>query len=226
MRRLKLCVLISGSGTNLQALIDAREAGRLDIDIVHVISNVAGVEGLERARRAGLACSVLESARFGVRDDFDRALALLMAAGDPDLFVFAGFMRIVGEPVLSRHRGRMINLHPSLLPLYPGLDTYRRAIEAGNRQHGASVHFLTDKLDGGPIISQLQIPIRSNDDSDSLRRRLAPGEHRLIVATVELFQGHRVECREDRVVVDGSPIGSPLLLAEDDTLHNQGETEG
>lgn len=222
---LRLCVLISGSGTNLQALSDAREEGRLDIDIVHVISNVPGAAGLERARRAGLASSVLEYARFGLRDRFDRALAVLMATGDPDLFVFAGFMRIVGKPVLDRYQGRMINLHPSLLPLYPGLDTYRRAIEAGDRQHGASVHFLTDKLDGGPVISRVRVPIRPDDDGESLHRRLAPEEHRLIVATVELFQGHRVECGEDRVVVDGSPIEAPLLLGKDGTLHVQQETQ-
>jgi phosphoribosylglycinamide formyltransferase-1 len=222
---LRLCVLISGSGTNLQALIDARDEGRLDIDIVHVISNVADAAGLERARRAGLASSVLEYTRFGLRDRFDRALAVLMAAGDPDLFVFAGFMRIVGNPVLDRYQGRMINLHPSLLPLYPGLETYRRAIDAGDRQHGASVHFLTDRLDGGPVISRVRVPIRPDDDSESLRRRLAPEEHRLIVATVELFQGHRVERGEDRVVVDGSAIEAPLLLGKDGTLHVQRGTQ-
>ena len=115
----------------------------------------------------------------------------------------------------------MINLHPSLLPLYPGLHTYRRALEAGDRQHGASVHFLTEKLDGGPVISQLRIPIQAGDDSDRLKKRLAPEEHRLIVATVELFSGHRVECREDGVLIDGTPIGAPLLLGDDDKLHQQ-----
>jgi phosphoribosylglycinamide formyltransferase-1 len=119
----------------------------------------------------------------------------------------------------------MINLHPSLLPLYPGLETYRRAIDAGDRQHGASVHFLTDRLDGGPVISRVRVPIRPDDDSESLRRRLAPEEHRLIVATVELFQGHRVERGEDRVVVDGSAIEAPLLLGKDGTLHVQRGTQ-
>lgn len=221
MSPLTVCVLISGSGTNLQALIEARDKGRLEIDIVHVISNVADAAGLERAREGGIACSILEHGRFGYRDAFDRALSVLMTAGAPDLFVFAGFMRIVGKPVLAAHQGRMINLHPSLLPLYPGLHTYRRALDAGDRQHGASVHFLTEKLDGGPVISQLRIPIHPGDDSESLQRRLAPQEHRLVVATVELFSDHKVECQEDNILIDGTPIGAPLLLGDDDKLHQQ-----
>jgi phosphoribosylglycinamide formyltransferase-1 len=219
MSKLKLCVLISGSGTNLQALIDAVDAGRLDAEIVHVISNVAEAKGLERARKARLNCSVIEFAKFGIRDRFDQALAVLMGTGDPDLFIFAGFMRIVGNPVLRSHHGRMINLHPSLLPLYPGLDTYQRAIAAGDRQHGASMHYLNEKLDGGPVIAQVRIPILQDDNSETLRGRLAPQEHRLMVATVELFQCHRVECQEDQVIVDGTPLPAPLLLGEDDKLH-------
>jgi phosphoribosylglycinamide formyltransferase-1 len=221
MPPLRLCVLISGSGSNLQALIEARDCGRLDIDFVQVISNVADAKGLERARRAGISCSILEHGAFEKRKDFDRALALLMAAGEPQLFVFAGFMRVVGEAVLVHHNGRMINLHPSLLPLYPGLNTYQRAIDAGDREHGASVHFLTEELDGGPVISQLRIPILPSDDKESLQQRLAPQEHRLIVATVELFQQHNVECRDSRVVINKSPIGAPLLLGDDGKLTSE-----
>ena len=219
MSRLKLCVLISGSGTNLQALIDARASGRLEIDIVHVISNVADAAGLERARRAGIPCSVLEHGRFSDRDSYDRALSLLMGNGEPDLLVFAGFMRVVGTAVVDSYLGRMINLHPSLLPLYPGLDTYRRAIDAGDRQHGASVHFLTDQLDGGPVISQLRIPVLADDSPRSLQQRLAPEEHRLMVATVELFRQRRVEFRDDQVFFDQAPIEAPLVLGEDGSLY-------
>lgn len=221
MPPLRLCVLISGSGSNLQALIEARDNGRLDIDFVQVISNVAAAKGLDRARRAGISCSILEHADFEKREDFDRALALLMAAGEPQLFVFVGFMRVVGEAVLAQHKGRMINLHPSLLPLYPGLNTYQRAIEAGDREHGASVHFLTEKLDGGPVISQLRIPILPSDNKASLQQRLGPQEHRLIVATVELFQQHKVECRDSRVVINKSPIGAPLVLDDDGKLTSE-----
>lgn len=221
MSPLRVCVLISGSGTNLQALIDAFEQGRLNIDIVHVISNVSGAAGLARARKAGIPATVLEHGRFENRGDFDRALAVLMDAGQPDLFVFAGFMRVVGEPVLSRHAGRMINLHPSLLPRYPGLDTYRRAIEAGDTVHGASVHFLTAELDGGPVIAQRRVPVHASDDVKALTDRIAPEEHRLVVATVELFARHRVELHDDRVSIDGAPLVAPLQLGENGTLHHQ-----
>ena len=218
MSRLRLCVLISGSGTNLQALIDARSAGRLDIDIVHVISNVSSAAGLQRARSHDLPCSVLEHGGRS-REAFDRELAVLMATGSPDLHVFAGFMRIVGEPVLSLYSGHMINLHPALLPKYPGLDTYRRALDAGDTVHGSSIHFLTSKLDGGPVITQVRVPIESGDTPERLAQRLAPQEHRLVVATIELFQQQNVECRGEQVVINGSPIGSPLQLAEDGALH-------
>lgn len=222
MSTLRLCVLISGSGTNLQALIDARDSGRLDIEIVHVISNVAGVAGLERASKAGIACSVLEHGGFESRAQFDLALSVLMASHAPDLFVFAGFMRIVGEAVVSRFIGRMINLHPSLLPLYTGLHTYERALAAGDREHGASIHFLTSELDGGPVIGQVKIPIHADDNSDTLCQRLAPEEHRLMVAVVELFCQGRVELRNGGLVLDGSSGHKPLLLTRDGTLAEEG----
>jgi len=211
----KTTVLISGSGSNLQALIDARQAGRLAIEIGHVISNVADARGLQRAKQAGIPTSVLEHRAFSSRDDFDQALALLVAAGNPDLVVLAGFMRIIGPAVLEPFRGRMINLHPSLLPLYRGTDTYQRAIDAGDRQHGASIHFVTEELDGGPVISQVVIPIEKSDDAAALAARLGPMEHRLVVATVGLFSTHRVECRDGRVSVDDRALERPLRLQAD-----------
>ena len=217
-RRLQTTVLISGTGSNLQALIDARSSGRLDIDLNHVISNVAHAKGLERAANAGIRTSILEHGAFTNRDDFDRALALLIAAGDPGLVVLAGFMRIIGPAVLAPYDGRMINLHPSLLPLYRGTGTYRRAIDAGDPMHGASIHFVTGELDGGPVISQVAIPIEADDDPDSLAARLSPMEHRLVVATVEFFAGHRVECRDGAVIVDGNTLAGPLQLQADEQL--------
>jgi phosphoribosylglycinamide formyltransferase-1 len=211
----KATVLISGSGSNLQALIDARRAGRLAIEIGHVISNVADARGLQRAEQAGIPTSVLEHGAFASRDDFDRALSLLVAAGDPDLVVLAGFMRIIGPAVLEPFRGRMINLHPSLLPLYRGTNTYQRAIDAGDRQHGASIHFVTEELDGGPVISQVVIPIEESDDAAALAARLGPMEHRLVVATVGLFSTHRVECMDGRVSVDDQALERPLRLQAD-----------
>ena len=217
-RPLKTTVLISGTGSNLQALIDARSSGRLDIDLNHVISNVADAKGLERAETAGIRTSILEHEAFSNRDDFDRALALLIAAGEPDLVVLAGFMRIIGPEILGPFRGSMINLHPSLLPLYRGTDTYRRAIDAGDSKHGASIHFVTAELDGGPVISQVVIPIEAGDDPDSLAAKLSPMEHRLVVATVEFFARHRVECNNGSIVVDGERLSGPLQLQTDGRL--------
>lgn len=215
---IRICVLISGTGSNLQALIDACRSGRLDIDINHVISNVRNAPGLARAERAGITTSVLEHGTFANRDDFDRALALLIAARNPDLVVLAGFMRIIGPDVLQPFSGKMINLHPSLLPLYRGVDTYRRAIEAGDSRHGASIHFVTEELDGGPVISQVGIPIDPDDDPESLAARLSPMEHRLVVSTVEFFSGHRVECRDGSVFTDGTKLDHPLQLQDDGTF--------
>jgi len=215
---LRTTVLVSGSGSNLQALIDACGCGRLNIDIRHVISNVADARGLRRAEAAGIATSVLEHGRFANRDDFDRALASLIAAGEPQLVVLAGFMRIIGPAVLEPFRGKMINLHPSLLPLYRGTNTYQRAIDAGDDRHGASIHFVTEELDGGPVISQVVIPILAGDDAASLNARLAPMEHRLVVATAELFSKHRVECVGSHVVVDGMKLEEPLRLQSDGRL--------
>jgi len=211
----KIAVLISGNGSNLQALIDARELGRLAIECIHVISNNAAAFGLERARKAGIPYSILAYDGFNSREDFDQALAALMAAQTPDLVILAGFMRILGPAVLLRFSGRMINLHPSLLPLYRGIDTYTRAIQAGATEHGASMHFVTAELDGGPVISQVRIPVEKDDDPRSLAARLAPREHELVVSTTELFIHSSVECRHGRVFVDGKQLKHPLLLQAD-----------
>lgn len=218
MTVLKVSVLISGNGSNLQALIDARNCGQLEIDIVRVISNRADAKGLQRARDAGISCSVLEHQAYTDRNDFDRALAQLIAASEPEWVILAGFMRIIGKNVLDHFAGRMINLHPSLLPLYRGTDTYQRALDAGDKQHGASIHFVTEDLDGGPVISQLRIPILSSDDKTSLAARLAPMEHRLLVSTTEFLSRHVVECRDAAVYVDGNPLAQPLQLQANDAL--------
>jgi len=218
---MKTCVLVSGTGSNLQALIDACRSGKLNIKISHVISNVATARGLVRAENAGIPTSILEHGAFARRDDFDHALALLMAVSEPQLIVLAGFMRIIGPQVLQPFAGKMINLHPSLLPLYRGTETYRRAIEAGDRTHGSSIHFVTGELDGGPVISQVVIPILENDDAQSLAARLAPMEHRLLVATVKFMAEHRVESRDNAIMVDGIKLDSPLRLQADDLLNTR-----
>jgi len=214
---MKISVLISGSGSNLQALIDARDEERIDIDIVSVISNRADARGLERASGAGIPTSILEHQGFADRNEFDRALAVLIGASKPQLVILAGFMRIIGPEVLDPFKGRMINLHPSLLPLYRGTDTYQRALDAGDREHGASIHFVTGELDGGPVISQVRIPVLAGDDKLKLAARLSPMEHRLLVSTVNFFTQHNVESGDSEVFIDGSKLQQPLLL-HDDTI--------
>lgn len=209
--------MISGSGSNLQALIDARDEQRIDIDIVSVISNQAGARGLKRADRAGIPTRILEHQDFADRNKFDHALGVLIGAVNPHLVILAGFMRIIGCGVLDPFRGRMINLHPSLLPLYRGTDTYQRALDAGDREHGASIHFVTGELDGGPVISQVRIPVLAGDDKHQLAARLAPMEHKLLVSTIEFFTQHKVESGDGGVFVDGSKLQQPLQL-HDDTL--------
>ncbi|MDT8320084.1 MAG: phosphoribosylglycinamide formyltransferase [Xanthomonadales bacterium] len=216
--RLKATVLISGRGSNLQALIDAVAAGRLDLEIAQVISNVATAKGLQRAAQAGIPATVLEHGHFDDRADFDHALAARIGAGEPDLVILAGFMRILGEPVLQPFEGRMINLHPSLLPLYRGTDTYQQALEAGDRRYGASIHFVTGELDGGPVLAQVSTPIKAGDDRHSMAQRLAPLEHRLLLASVEFLTRHEVKCNGNRIFVDGEALAAPLQMRADDQL--------
>ena len=218
MNDLRLTVLISGNGSNLQALIDARANGRLPVEITRVISNRADALGLTRAEKASVPTLVIDHRAFAERSEFDRQLAEAILAAQPDLVVLAGFMRIIGPEVLSPLHGRMINLHPSLLPLYRGTNTYQRALDAGDTEHGASIHFVSEELDGGPVLSQLRIPVLKNDDRNSLAARLAPMEHRLLVSTVELFTRHRVECHGDVITVDGKRLSRPLLWQPDDRL--------
>jgi phosphoribosylglycinamide formyltransferase-1 len=216
--RLRVCVLISGGGTNLQALIDDRDSGRLPIDIVQVICNVQGAPGLQRAERAGIDCRIVDHTSYPTRDAFDRALSSAILSCSPDLVILAGFMRILGPDALAGISHKTINLHPSLLPLYPGTGTYRKAIDAGDTEHGASIHFVTEELDGGPVISQVRIPVEPDDDSISLASRLAPQEHRLIAATVELFCHRQVSFQHGLVTLDGAVLDRPLQLSAMDTL--------
>lgn len=217
-RRLRIAVLISGTGSNLKALIDAQASGRLAVDFARVISNQPAAGGLQHASAVGIPCSVFPSADAPSREALDRAIGDCLEAENPDLIVLAGYMRILGADLVRRFAGRIINLHPSLLPLYPGLDTYRRAIESGDREHGSSMHFVTEGLDDGPLIAQTRIPIRPDDTPGALASRLGPEEHRLIVATVELFTRHAVEQVPDGVRIDGVPLKRPLLLNADDEL--------
>lgn len=226
--RLKAAVLISGSGSNLNALIQAIAAGTLALDIVRVISNRADAGGLIYARNADIPVSVIPHAQYADRDGHDRAIAAVLDEDRPGLIILAGYMRILSAAFVRRFSHRMINLHPSLLPLYKGLDTYNRAIAAGDQYTGASIHLVTADLDGGPVISQVQIRIEANDDATTLAARLGPLEHVLLVATVGLFCEGRLqvvptasagqEQAAAQVSFDGVELKAPLQLQSDGSL--------
>jgi len=212
---LKAAVLISGTGSNLKALITAVEEQGLALNIKRVVSNRAQAPGIDHARAAGIPVSVISHKDFPDRQAHDAAVMEALQADEVELIVLAGYMRILGEEFTSRYEGRMINLHPALLPLYKGLDTYNRVLEAGDAETGASIHFVTAGLDSGPVISQVRIPVLPGDDADSLAARLHPEEHRLVVATVELFCQRKVHYEQGRVYHLAHAIEEPLLLKPD-----------
>ncbi|GAB3094913.1 phosphoribosylglycinamide formyltransferase [Aestuariicella hydrocarbonica] len=208
-----IVVLISGSGTNLQALIDAQEKGVLHANIAAVISNRPGAFGLERARLAGIPTEVIDHTGFESREHFDQALQERIDAYQPTLVVLAGFMRILTEGFTRHFLGRMLNIHPSLLPKYQGLHTHQRAIEAGDSEHGVTVHFVTPELDGGPNAIQAIVPILPDDTADSLARRVQAQEHIIYPLAVSWFAEGRLRMDNDTCVLDGKVLpGSGYLL--------------
>ena len=211
----RVAVLISGEGSNLQALIDTAQAGQLGARIVAVVSNRGAARGLERARAAGIEALHLAPKRGQERVDYDDALAALLAPRAPDLVVLAGFMRILGPPFVRLYAGRMLNLHPSLLPKYPGLDTHRRVLEAGDKWHGATVHFVTDELDGGPAIVQYRLPVRAGDTAESLAQRVHVGEHIILPRAVSWFSAGRLRLAGGSVMLDGRALHEPVAIDEE-----------
>jgi len=184
---LNVVVLISGNGSNLQAIIDATLNHRLDIHLCGVISNCQEAYGLLRAQRAGIKHFVIAHQQFPNRNAFERALAKQIQALHADLIVLAGFMRILGNDFVAQFEGKIINIHPSLLPQYKGLETHQRALAAHDTEHGASVHFVTQNLDDGPIIAQYKVPILSTDTVESLKARVQDAEHQLYPTVIHWF---------------------------------------
>ena len=192
---MRIAVLASGRGSNLQALIAAQRSGRIDAEIVVVASDKRRAGALQIAAEAGIETILFSPRDFESRVAFDLALFARVAECQPDLIVLAGYMRIVDPSALVAWQGRIINIHPSLLPKYPGLDTHQRAIDAGDSEHGASVHYVTAELDGGPVIAQTRVPIRTDDTPELLAARLLPLEHELLVNTVGNLAGNRQQDR-------------------------------
>lgn len=209
----RLAVLASGRGSNFQAILDAIAAGRLDARIAGVFGDRPGAHVLERARDAGIPAVALRPRDFPGRTEFDAALFERIAAVAPDYIVCAGYMRLLGVAALEPWAGRIVNIHPSLLPDFKGLDTHARALAAGVAEHGASVHFVTADLDGGPVIAQARVPVRAGDDVEALAARVLEAEHPLLVSALELLCAGRVRLAGDVVEFDGTALPAPLQLA-------------
>ncbi len=202
----RVVVLISGGGTNLQALIDAQENGELPIKICAVVSNKDNVKGLERAEKHKIPAIVIDHHHFDSRETFDQRLQEIIDAQAPDIVVLAGFMRILTEGFTKHYEGRMINIHPSLLPKYQGLHTHRRAIEAGDSEHGATVHFVTAELDGGPPIVQARVAIDSTDDEHSLAFKVLQEEHKIFPWALKMLATGRVKMEAGKAYLDSEPL--------------------
>lgn len=211
-RPISLVVLISGRGSNLEAILDAVRQGELNARVIAVISNRADAAGLELARQQQIDTLLLEDADYDTRDSYDRALQGLIERLQPDLVVLAGFMRILTAPLVKHFAGRMINIHPSLLPALRGLNTHQRALDEGFGEHGASVHFVTEELDGGPVIIQVRVPVLATDDAGSLAARVLKQEHRLYVEALRLLAAGRVDYSAGTLLYDNKPLLAPLAL--------------
>jgi len=215
---LPVAVLVSGRGSNLGALMAAREAGKLPIEFVLVASNKADAPALRNAEAQGIPTLALDPKSYATRLAFDEALFARVAESGAELVVLAGFMRVIDAAVVDAWRGRIVNIHPSLLPKYRGLHTHRRAIAARDAEHGASVHFVTAELDGGPVIAQARIPIHAGDSEETLAARLLAQEHRLIVACVDAIARGRVSLSNGTVHWNGAPVLQPLRLGAEGNL--------
>lgn len=210
----RIVVLISGSGTNMQAIVEACKAHRIAGEVVAVISNKAGVGGLGKAQAVGIETAVLSHKDFATRETYDAELLKLIDGYQPDLVVLAGFMRILTPEFTRHYHGRMLNIHPSLLPKYKGINTHQRALDAGDTEHGVSVHFVTEELDGGPVILQATVPIFPEDTASDLQQRVHTQEHAIYPLVVNWFCTDRLRLTADGAELDGELLGAAGYAAE------------
>lgn len=215
---LRIALLASGRGSNLQALIDAIGAGRLDAELVGVFSDKTDAFALERARRAGVPAFALSPRDFASRLEFDEQMFSSVDGVHPDVIVCAGYMRLVSEREVDARAGRMINIHPSLLPAFKGLRTHEQALAAGVSEHGASVHVISAELDGGPVMAQARVPVLPGDDAATLAQRVLAREHPLLVETVRWLAAGRISLNRNGVELDGKRLSAPLQLDADNHL--------
>ena len=207
----RTAILVSGSGTNLQAFIDAVAAGSLDLDLCVVFSNNPNAFGLERAEKAGIPTACIEHGDFPDRESFDRAVIAELDRWNPELLILAGFMRILSPAFVNHFEGKILNIHPALLPRYPGLNTHQRVLDAGDKWHGSTVHFVTEELDGGPRILQGRLPVDPKESADELQHRVQAIEHKIYPQAAGLVGSGRVVFRNGQAWIDGELADEPIL---------------
>jgi phosphoribosylglycinamide formyltransferase-1 len=202
----RIAVLLSGRGSNFQSILSASRSGTLGGEIALVISNRPGAGGLDIAREAGIATALIDHQAYATREAFDADLAGALESQSPDLIVLAGFMRILTSEFVSRFAGRLMNIHPSLLPLYPGLHTHQRALDAGDTHAGATVHYVTGELDGGPPVLQAKVAVQPGDNADSLAARVLQVEHEIYPTAIEWHLSERLQFRSGTLYLDGTAL--------------------
>ncbi len=207
----KTAVLISGSGTNLQAFIDAVEDGEIDLELAVVFSNNPEAFGLERAAQADIPTACIQHSDFPDRESFDHAVITELDRYQPDLLILAGFMRILSPAFVSHYAGKILNIHPALLPLYPGLNTHQRVLDAGDEWHGSTVHFVTEELDGGPRILQGRLAVAAGESADELAARVQAVEHRIYPEAASWVGSGQVAFKDGQSWVDGKLAEEPIL---------------
>jgi len=207
----KIVVLISGGGSNLQAIIDSIQAGKINAEISAVISNRADAFGLERAEKADIDNHVLDHTVFSSRESFDQSLAQIIDSYEPDLIVLAGFMRILSDAFVEQFEGKLINIHPALLPKYKGLNTHQRALDSGDTEHGASVHFVIPELDAGTVIIQGIVPIKENDTAEALQQRVHKIEHQIYPQAVKLMAEDGLSLKNGKLNYKGEVLDQAFI---------------
>lgn len=208
--RCRVAILISGSGSNLQSFIDQAADGRLDVDIALVLSNKPDAFGLQRAATANIVGVCIEHATFSDRESFDRAMAAVIDEHNIDLLILAGFMRILSPWFVQRFEGRILNIHPALLPAYPGLDTHQRVLDAGDTWHGSTVHFVTEELDGGPLVIQGRLPVTSDQNAIDLAARVQAIEHQIYPDAARLFANGDLRFQNGKAMLNGAILEQAL----------------
>jgi len=209
-RPFKVVILISGNGSNLQAIIDEQK-NNLPIEICAVLSNKADAYGLERAKKADIPVIFINHSEYPDRESFDQAMQTEIDKLAPDLIVLAGFMRILSDAFVNHHLGKMINIHPSLLPDYRGLNTHQRVIDDKKKIHGVSVHYVTPELDGGPVILQSQVTVDENDTAETLAKKVQVAEHHIYPLAIKWIAEGKIKFENNQISHEGLPLNSPII---------------